>query len=63
MMQEESAKNPWRIRKQLGRPREENPLQRAWRLRQMTIELYGEQEDPDHAHIRKLVGRTRPKKD
>ncbi|MFW6255388.1 MAG: hypothetical protein ACOC54_01105 [Candidatus Sumerlaeota bacterium] len=63
MMQDDKAKNPWGVRKQVGRLREENPLRRAWRLRQMTIELYGEQEDPDHAHIRKLVGRTCPKKD
>ncbi|MFW6303759.1 MAG: hypothetical protein ACOC2L_03985 [Candidatus Sumerlaeota bacterium] len=56
-------KSPYRIRKEVGSGRTERPLERAWRMRQMLIELRGEREDPDHAHIRKLVGRTGPKKD
>ncbi len=58
VMTKPSEKNPFGIRKQVGSGVEETPLQRAFRMRQMLIELRGEREDPGHAHIRKLVGRT-----
>jgi hypothetical protein len=62
-MAKQSEKNPFGIRKVVGSGVNERPLQRAFRLRQMLIELRGEHEDPDHAHIRKLVGRTCKSKD
>lgn len=51
-----------RIRKQVGRGKSETPLQRAFRQRQMLIELRGERpEDDDGDHIRKTVGKPGPK--
>lgn len=52
-----------RIRKEVGKPVQEDPLMRAWRLRQMVIELRGERpEDDDGDFVRKLVGRPRQTK-
>ncbi len=55
-MTKQSEHNPFGIRKQVGSGVEERPLQRAFRMRQMLIELRGEREDSGHAYIRKQVG-------
>ncbi len=48
-----------KINKTVGKPKAESPLQRAFRLRTMLIELRGERLKEDNAHIRKLVGRVK----
>jgi hypothetical protein len=49
------------IRKSVGKMKDENPLQRAFRLKQMLEELRGERLEDDE-NVRRVVGRLKPKK-
>lgn len=46
------------VRKRVGEAPEETPLQRAFRVRCMLLQLRGERETDDK-HIRRRVGRTK----
>jgi hypothetical protein len=50
-----------KIRKVVGKGKPKRPLQRAFELRQMMIDLRGPREDDNYGHIRKTVGRAKPK--
>ena len=47
-----------KVRKVVGRARKESVLQRAWRHRQMLVELRGMNWEQRNENVRRVVGRT-----
>ena len=55
-------KDTYPIRKTVGVSKNISPLQRAFKLRSMVIEFTDKQNLSDDEHVRKTVGKVKPKK-
>jgi hypothetical protein len=50
------------IRKVVGQAKPQRPLQAAFELRKMLLDLLGYNPVPDDEHVRKTVGRSEPQR-